>query len=275
MNDEVPAANGSVRGDTANSLEDLITQVDVKFIAQEHRLFYILRNAWEYSSKSKADPRRRAAFDAFVFRFGMAFVQRSVVASAGIAGFAGLLLAWQANRLVSEQNDLLRLQYVGERQVVYRADIANKGSGIESIKLCPISSEAALLGGAIYFPSTFYGTPLPINQDGRVHHLGSLEMKLREYVQANYKPIKDHAAILVLQIPVLVISSYVAKNETYDDVSLYAVELQVIYSEESFTYPSISVDGFSFLQRLPAAPERPRELIDEAYSQFLKPVRNE
>jgi hypothetical protein len=275
MKSEAPDFDSLVKRGPDSSLDAFTTQVDAKFIAQEHRLFSILRNAWEYSSAPETDPRRQAARDALVFRLIMAFVPRAAVTGAGIAGIAGLLLAWQANSLVREQNDLLRLQAVAERQVVYRATISNKDSNIEAIQLRPISSESALLGGAIFFPSAFHETPLPINQDGEVHHLGSLGMDVRKFVKANHAPFKDHIAMLVLHIPVLVLSSYVAKNETYDDVSLYDVELQVTYSEESFVYPGLAVAGFSFMQRLPSAPEQPQEFIDDIYRQFCERARIE
>jgi hypothetical protein len=100
-------------------------------------------------------------------------------------------------------------------------------------------------------------------------------MDVREYVKANHKPVKNHIAMLVLHISALVVSSYVAKNETYDDVSLYDVELQVTYSEESFAYPRLAVDGFSFMQRLLSAPERTQEFIDDVYRQFCDRVRDE
>ncbi len=102
------------------TVEELSVKVDATFIRQEHRLYHIVRNAWEYSSLGESDPRRDASRSAFVFRLLMAFLPGAAIATTGIAAFVGLSLAWEANKLLNEQNVLIRQQ--AEEQLTIELD---------------------------------------------------------------------------------------------------------------------------------------------------------
>ena len=81
--------------------------VQAEFIRQEHRLFHILKNAWEYRKADSSDPRREASRSAILWRIVLALMPTTVVGGIGILG---IFLALQANFLLSIQNDKIEKQ---------------------------------------------------------------------------------------------------------------------------------------------------------------------
>jgi hypothetical protein len=81
--------------------------VQAEFIRQEHRLFHILRNSWEFRKANDDDPRKEASKSAILWRIVLALMPTTVVGGIGILG---IFLALQANFLLSIQNDKIERQ---------------------------------------------------------------------------------------------------------------------------------------------------------------------
>jgi hypothetical protein len=90
-------------------LVDLECKVDAKLIQQEHRLFWILLNYWEYRTSENA-AFRVAARHALVYRVVAAMVPTAAVSGVGITAILSVYLAWHANALLREQNEEIRRQ---------------------------------------------------------------------------------------------------------------------------------------------------------------------
>lgn len=97
----------------SGELHPYITQAQYEegLIRQEHRLvrilqnFFVLRPTWP-----KNDSRRGAATEALIFRFVQSLTPVAVTAGVSFTAIAGVVIAFQANRLIEAQNGLLKAQ---------------------------------------------------------------------------------------------------------------------------------------------------------------------
>lgn len=82
-------------------------ELDAKLIAQEHRLFLILRNWFSREKFPPNDPRRAACNNALVWRMVVALAPSAAVTGAGLVGLFGLWVAYQSNTLLREQTEII------------------------------------------------------------------------------------------------------------------------------------------------------------------------
>lgn len=106
---------------TAKTSPELSLEIQAEFIRQEHRLFSVLKNAWDYSSVPDTDPRRDASRTALVFRVVKALLPGAAITGACVAAIFGVAMAWQANQLIKEQNELI-LRDIREQQKIAARD---------------------------------------------------------------------------------------------------------------------------------------------------------
>lgn len=117
MGPEIPTAQpdrDSAASSTAVSPDqvmlDRLAEVEAQLIGQEHRLPMVLMNAWSHAFGGKGDRRAVAARRALVWRLFSTAGATTAVAGVGITAVAGVYIAWQANKLVANQNDLIGTQ---------------------------------------------------------------------------------------------------------------------------------------------------------------------
>jgi hypothetical protein len=90
-------------------------QLEARFIEQEHRAPMVLLNMLECRRLDPTDPRKRAARRALIFRLLSPSVWVVATSGIGVLSLIGLLLAFQANQLIGEQNQKLDQQtYLAE-----------------------------------------------------------------------------------------------------------------------------------------------------------------
>lgn len=98
----------SLRHSIAN--ESTPVELEAAILRQEHRLYPLLKNFWNRDAYAGDDPRHDAIVSALLWRIVIALMPTAAVASVGLAGIAGLWLAWQANGLIAEQNQFFDQQ---------------------------------------------------------------------------------------------------------------------------------------------------------------------
>ena len=89
-------------------LEEKVNDLEVKLIAQEHRIIPAIKNLFESLVYPKKDPRKVAALNAFLWR--VLFSPKTVAVAGGLLGLASLVfLGWQ-NLIIKDQNGLIETQ---------------------------------------------------------------------------------------------------------------------------------------------------------------------
>jgi uncharacterized protein YjbI with pentapeptide repeats len=81
-------------------------EIEAKLIEQEHRLFSIILNMYEFRRHPRSDIRKVAAFKALLYKLLLGGGQ--IIVLGGILSVATLYFTAQQTRLLSEQNQLLR-----------------------------------------------------------------------------------------------------------------------------------------------------------------------
>ncbi len=87
---------------------DSNVELDARFIRQEHRLYWILKNAWDYRDLDKNDPRARASRDALLVRLVFSLLPVTAMSGASILAVYSVFLAFEANSLIREQNSIVK-----------------------------------------------------------------------------------------------------------------------------------------------------------------------
>lgn len=90
-----------------SKLNSRIDDLEYKLLQQEHRPLRVFYNLWSYRKDTTRRPATVWALFSWIFSPG-------VVAAAGVsvAGVIGVILAYQANSIITKQNDLIRDQVV-------------------------------------------------------------------------------------------------------------------------------------------------------------------
>lgn len=99
------AANEPTEGRTNKTAEEL-EEVRASIVAQEHRFLRILYNYWLYRPRPREDKLRGASASALLW----GLLPSAATSTTGAVAFLGLYLAYSANGLLAEQNELTREQ---------------------------------------------------------------------------------------------------------------------------------------------------------------------
>ena len=260
--------------DQNKDLEDRINKLEYELIQQEHRTLRVFLNLWTYRNSQNY---RSATIWALISWFFSPGVISSVGVS--IVGIAGLYFAWDTNQKLNTQNYIINHQatlhneqFIDDRSVVYDTNVTYLKNDISSIILQPIASEMTLQEGKIFLPSKVYSSSLDINQDGHVLHISSLEFDLKKYAKKRFslllkgkKGEEETTYHVILSIPVLIVSSYVAKNQRQSDTSLYEIKITSKFDSKDDEFPLLEFSKFTFLKRLDSSLKNPSEYIDELF----------
>ena len=90
----------------AETLAHLESKIDSKLIRQDHRFFHVIRNYLRFKSAPDGDPKKNAAVEALAWRIALSLVPSLAVATTGALALIGVYLAWSANQLAKQSNDL-------------------------------------------------------------------------------------------------------------------------------------------------------------------------
>lgn len=99
--------------DTAPPTTDSVSRIEFEtaMFRQEHRLLSILKNYFiERPKLPLDDPRRGAIMESLLWRIAVAMTPAAAAGGAGFVAVLGVLIAYWANTLITEQNKLLEVQ---------------------------------------------------------------------------------------------------------------------------------------------------------------------
>ena len=97
---------------SAASKGELVTtnELQCELWRQEHRFFHIIRNFLTSRTLNVDDPLRAASQEAVAYRIAVSLVPQVATAGVGLVAILGLIIASQANGLLSEQNKTIAAQ---------------------------------------------------------------------------------------------------------------------------------------------------------------------
>jgi hypothetical protein len=185
-----------------------------------------------------------------------------------ISGLA-LLVSARSCQVANESFNLSLSDFRQERKLILKASFATGKPGeIEDIKVMPVDSSMIFLGGRAYFPSTIEKKAVEIRQSGKFIGVNSLDFSIKASIDTAlrrkglYKQPGKAAASFGGMIPVVIDSTYAAKNERFFDRSLYALQIDWVSSDVHYEDPRVYYEGLVFIKRMPSGKRITRDMID-------------
>lgn len=169
---------------------------------------------------------------------------------------------------VSERSlALSNKDYIASRSTIYKAVINDKN---DELFLSAIDSGIQIQYGTIYVPPQLDKTEWPISPPKFGLPLVVMRGNIEAFLDRNVTREKGYIKVIdQTSIPLVIVSSYVSKGESYSDTSLYQLIYTGVVSDESFKSPSIIFDGLVFNKRLPTN-TNPKEFLAELWDQSGK-----
>ena len=145
--------------------------------------------------------------------------------------------------------DISNEEYLSSRSAIYKG-VLNATN--DKLILNSIDSNIQIQCAAIYLPPQLDETTWNISAPDFGFPLLVMRNCLEKFLDENvskeegYVKIIDHTSI-----PLIIASSYIAKGESYSDMSLYQLVYQGIVLDEVNKRPKITFKGLIFRERLP------------------------
>jgi hypothetical protein len=168
--------------------------------------------------------------------------------------------SWEFTR---ESNKLSASIYRQERQLVLLGDFGEKE---REIIVRPLDKNKRFLQGNAFFPSQLYPSDVPIGGDGKFHHMMSVLFDIRKLIQGKIPVKKGYVQISEGHIPIIIKSLYATKGKTYEDVSLYVVQVTAVIFEESHKDPSVSFKNLVLMKRMDPRKSVNKEMLNEIWT---------
>jgi len=111
-----------------------------------------------------------------------------------------------------------------------------------------------------------YDKPVVIEPDGSFVFDGNACIVVGKYSAKRMPPKPGYVSVSTGDIPIFIKSSYAAKGEAYDDVSLYLLHGTITISGDPDAWPIIQFSGLSFVRRLPADQPVRLRALDELFA---------
>jgi hypothetical protein len=168
-----------------------------------------------------------------------------------------------------------RLQFKQERSLILTAKFNDKESKLLQIKVSPLESSFRFLYGTAYFPPSIYKDDVPINGDGEFLHMGSVGSALTQTVEKKVPKEKGFAKFSSGHLPLIIKSLYATKGESYTDISLYFIGMDILVLDDPLKAANITLTGLTFVERMPADTfpnlKNLDEMIESSDGVYLRP----
>lgn len=162
-----------------------------------------------------------------------------------IISLVALLCSFKSFYVANDAKQLSLQIYKGERSIILHS---SPSEGKLELQIKPIDSNHVLLSAAAFFPKQVFEKEVTIDAAGKVNSMVIIQLRVKKILEATIDCPKDSVTVGGMNLPLYIKSYYACKGETYTDVSLYAMDIKSIYTDESH---SLSLDSLVFMKREP------------------------
>jgi hypothetical protein len=166
-------------------------------------------------------------------------------------------------------------QYAEERALVLSAKFAGRFfDTADSLTVMPTDGGFHFMQGSIQFPSVIIDGVQPIEEDGRVWGMKTVEFNINAYVMKNFPAKEGFANFVQLGLPILIQSVYTTKGRAYVDRSLYELRYNGTIVEDKREPINPKFDGLKFVAHIGAEDHLPEKYLDVSFERGVSQLGN-
>ena len=159
--------------------------------------------------------------------------------------------------------NLTRQDFDASRTVVYKSTL---NASNDELFLTSVDQNIQLQCAAIYYPPQLDSTVWNISPPDFGLSLVVLRNEIGFFLDENViREMGYYKVIDQTSIPIIIGSSYVAKGQAYQDVSLYQFVYIAVVSDNKFEPPSVTFKGLIFRERL-SVNTNPQNFLSELWN---------
>lgn len=145
--------------------------------------------------------------------------------------------------------DLAGREFVASRLVIYKATLDSTN---DQLLLSPVDANLQMQYGVIYLPPQLNDQAWNISPPQFGFPLTMTRNSIEDFLEKRVVREKGYIKIIdQTSIPFVLGSSYIAKGQSFTDLSLYQLMYLAVVSDEPYRRPRITFKGIAFITRLP------------------------